>query len=272
MGSLAKRILVALAAIPLLLGVTFLSPTLPFKILVVLALLLALQELFQLMPDQRTQPLNWVAHFSLLLILLPAFDQFIPYFKERESVVLGLLFLSLTFLFSSRPPHEMLTSVSLTYFGVLYFGILGGYFLLLRDLPRGSWLLLFVYVATWAYDTGGYFVGRFFGRHKMTPRVSPKKSWEGSLGGFVFTFTGLFLLWKFIPVYQEIFGFKDILILSLLMSLFGQLGDLVESMIKRSLSAKDSGSFFPGHGGIFDRIDSLLFNAPILFYYLTIRF
>jgi phosphatidate cytidylyltransferase len=126
-------------------------------------------------------------------------------------------------------------------------------------------------VATWGYDTGGYFVGRFFGRHKMTPQVSPKKSWEGALGGLALSLLALYGLWAFFPVYKEIFGAQDILILGILMSLFGQLGDLVESMIKRSLSAKDSGSFFPGHGGIFDRIDSLLFNAPVLYYFLTLR-
>ena len=272
MGPLTKRILVALAAIPALLAVTFFPQGLPFKILVVLALLLALHELFQLVPRKGVLGLKGAAFLCLLLVLLPDFDPSIPYFQERESVLLGLLILSLTFLFSGRPPQEMLASVGLTYFGVLYFGVLGGYFLLLRDLPRGSWLLLFVYAATWAYDTGGYFVGRFFGRHKMTPRVSPKKSWEGTAGGFVFSLIVLFLLWRGFAVFQEIFDWKDVLILSLLMSLFGQLGDLVESMVKRSLSAKDSGSFFPGHGGIFDRIDSLLFNAPILFYYLTIRF
>jgi phosphatidate cytidylyltransferase len=271
MGPLAKRILVALIAMPLLLGLTFYPQAMPFKIVVVAALLLALQELFQMASDKRTKPLQWVSHFCLLAILIPAFDSSLLFFKDRESVVLGLLFLSLTFLFSDRPPEEMLPAVSLSYFSVLYFGFLGGYFLLLRDLPRGSWLLLFVYVATWGYDTGGYFVGRLFGRHKMTPQVSPKKSWEGALGGLALSLLALYGLWAFFPVYKEIFGAQDVLILGVLMSLFGQLGDLVESMIKRSLSAKDSGSFFPGHGGIFDRIDSLLFNAPVLYYFLTLR-
>jgi phosphatidate cytidylyltransferase len=271
MGPLAKRVLVALIAMPLLLAVTFYPQALVFKIVVVAALLLALHEFFQMAQDKKAWAVQGAAFICLLAVLLPAFDPSLLFFKDRESVVFGLLLLSLIFLFSNRPPQEMLHSVGRSYFAVLYFGFLGGYFLFLRDLPRGAWLILLVYVATWAYDTGGYFAGRFLGRHKMTPQTSPKKTWEGALGGLLLSFAGLFLLWFFFPVYREIFGWKDILILSFLMSLFGQLGDLVESMMKRSLSAKDSGFLFPGHGGIFDRIDSLLFNAPVLFYYLTLR-
>ncbi len=271
MGPLAKRVLVALIAMPLLLAVTFYPQPLAFKILVAVALILALHEWFQMSPDKKAKAVPWASYVCLLVILAPAFDPSLLFFKDRESVVFALFALSLTFLFSPRPPQDMLRSVGLIFFATLYFGFLGGYFLLLRDLPRGSWLLLFVYVATWAYDTGGYFAGRFLGNHKMTPQVSPKKTWEGAFGGLLLCGAGLWALWAFFPVYQEIFGWKDLLILSVLMSLFGQLGDLVESMIKRSLSAKDSGSFFPGHGGIFDRIDSLLFTAPVLFYYLTLR-
>ncbi|HTC21766.1 MAG TPA: phosphatidate cytidylyltransferase, partial [bacterium] len=88
--------------------------------------------------------------------------------------------------------------------------------------------------------------------------------------GFALVLAGLFLFWRWAPVFSQTFSTLDVFALSLLLSLFGQLGDLVESLIKRSLSAKDSGSLLPGHGGVFDRIDSLLFNAPILFYYLVL--
>jgi phosphatidate cytidylyltransferase len=130
--------------------------------------------------------------------------------------------------------------------------------------------LLWLYIATWAYDTGGYFAGRWWGKHHFAPLASPKKSLEGCIGGFALVLIGLFLLWKIVPFFAQTFSLLDVLALSVLLSLFGQLGDLVESLIKRSLSAKDSGSLLPGHGGVFDRIDSLLFNAPILFYYLIL--
>ncbi|HET9870207.1 MAG TPA: phosphatidate cytidylyltransferase, partial [bacterium] len=266
-----KRVLVALVAVPLLLAATFCPSPWVFKALVVAALLAALQEFFRMAPDQRVRPQAWVSHLCLLALLAPLFFPGLPFFSLREAVLLALALPCLAFLFSARPPQEMLPAVPFASFAALYFGLLGGYFLSLRDLPRGPWLLLFVYVATWAYDTGGYFAGRFLGRHKMTPQTSPQKTWEGALGGLVLALGALFLLWACCPAYREIFRAGDLAALGVLLSLFGQLGDLVESMVKRSLAAKDSGSFFPGHGGVFDRIDSLLFTAPVLFYYLTLR-
>ncbi|HEY5039369.1 MAG TPA: phosphatidate cytidylyltransferase, partial [bacterium] len=207
---------------------------------------------------------------TLLLILLPwVLRSWFP-FEGRGAFLVGLLFLTLSFLWSKRPLKEMVVSVSVTFFGAAYFGILGCYFFRLKDLPQGAWHLVWLYAATWAYDTGGYFAGTWWGAHRLAPRASPKKSWEGCLGGFVLAFAALFILWKTVPFYSRVYSLVDVVVLSSLLSFFGQLGDLVESVIKRSLEAKDSGSFFPGHGGLFDRIDSLLFNAPVLFYYLTL--
>ena len=163
----------------------------------------------------------------------------------------------------------MVVSVSVTFFGAAYFAVFTGYVFRLREMPQGAWHLLWLYIATWAYDTGGFFAGSLLGKHPLAPLASPKKSWEGVAGGVAadglgargFCGTSSPFTRGFTPVI-------DVAALALLLSLFGQLGDLVESMIKRSLTAKDSGSFFPGHGGVFDRVDSLLFNAPVLFYYL----
>jgi len=117
---------------------------------------------------------------------------------------------------------------------------------------------------------GAYFAGTWWGSRKLAPQASPHKTWEGCLGGWVLCLVSLFALWKTVPPYASLFSAIDILALSALLSFFGQVGDLVESLLKRSFATKDSGSFFPGHGGIFDRIDSLLFNAPVLFYYLIL--
>jgi phosphatidate cytidylyltransferase len=186
------------------------------------------------------------------------------------------MLLCLSFLGSTRPLKEMVVSVSVTFFGAAYFAVFTGYVFRLRELPhempytQGAWHLLWLYIATWAYDTGGFFAGSLFGKHSLAPLASPKKSWEGVAGGVLLSFLALWLLRQFIPFYREFYSLLDVGVLALLLSLFGQLGDLVESMIKRSLTAKDSGSFFPGHGGVFDRVDSLLFNAPVLFYYLLV--
>ncbi len=272
MGTLTKRILVALVAIPLLLFLTFWEETLLFRVVTLLGLGLALMEYLNLADASRLKTLRVEGLVALGLLLLPwIFRPLMPW-GGRDAFLLGLFILTLSFLWSNRPLKEMVVSVSVTFFGVAYFGVLGHYFFRLRDLPQGAWHLLWLYVATWAYDTGGYFAGRWWGKHHFAPLASPKKSVEGCIGGFVLVVLGLFSLWKGMNHFgvANPYNLADVLVLSALLSLFGQLGDLVESIIKRSLAAKDSGSFFPGHGGVFDRIDSLLFNAPILFYYLIL--
>ncbi len=269
MGSLAKRVTTALVAIPVLLFLIFWEVTLPFKLVVVGGLVLGLLEYLQLAYEDQIKPQRSEGIISLAIILLPYLDPTNFAWSPAASILVVLFFLNLSFLGSQRTIKRMIVTVSVTFFGLAYFGFFGSYFFRLRELPNGAWVLLWLFIATWAYDTGGYFVGGLWGKHKLAPQVSPKKSWEGCFGGAGLTFVGLFLLWKYFPVYSQMFTLIDVTALALLLSFFGQVGDLVESIIKRSLSAKDSGSLIPGHGGIFDRIDSLLFNAPVLFFYLT---
>jgi phosphatidate cytidylyltransferase len=270
MGALTKRVLVAMIAIPILLFLTFWQITLPFKLVALLALVLALLEYLQLAYEDKIKPQRTEGIISLVIILLPFVYK--PFFDwSAETSILAVLFvLNLSFLWSQRTVKRMIVTVSVTFLGVAYFAFFGGYFFRLHEMTNGGWLLLWLYISTWAYDTGGYFAGGWWGKHKLAPEVSPKKSWEGCAGGFVLSVAGLYLLWEFFPAYAQIFNFLDVVILAALLSFFGQIGDLVESIMKRSLSAKDSGSFFPGHGGVFDRIDSLLFNAPVLYFYLVL--
>jgi len=270
MGALTKRILVALVAIPILLFLTFWHEILPFKLLVTAGLILALVEYLQLAYEDKIKPQRTEGIISLLIILLPLISRALFSWTEGAGMLAVLLILNLAFLWSQRTVKRMVVTVSVTFFGVAYFGFFGGYFFQLRDLSNGAWFLLWLYISTWAYDTGGYFAGSLWGKHRLAPQVSPNKSWEGCVGGFVLSLIGLYLLWKFVPTYSQILNLMDVVILAVLLSFFGQIGDLVESIMKRSLSAKDSGSFFPGHGGVFDRIDSLLFNAPVLYFYLTL--
>lgn len=267
MGTLTKRILFAVPAMALLLAITFWSWTLPFQLAVAAALGLALWEFFNLADAHKLKILRIEGLVVLGILLIPWIVTPLLWLAE-DAFLIGLFLLTLSFLWSKRPLKEMVVSVSVTFFGLAYFGVLGTYFFRLRDLSQGSWHLLWLYVATWAYDTGGYFGGRWWGKHHFAPLASPKKSVEGCIGGFVLTLAGLFALWRIFPFYAQQYSLMDVFALAALLSLFGQLGDLVESIIKRSLSAKDSGSLLPGHGGVFDRIDSLLFNAPVLFYYL----
>lgn len=116
----------------------------------------------------------------------------------------------------------------------------------------------------WTNDTGAYLAGRFFGKHKLFERISPKKTWEGSIGGGILTIGVAFIL----SVYFTNLDQTNWIVLAILVAVFGGLGDLVESMLKRSLNIKDSGNLLPGHGGILDRFDGLLLSIPFIYSYL----
>jgi phosphatidate cytidylyltransferase len=164
------------------------------------------------------------------------------------------------------------TDFGVTLGGVFYLGWIGAYLISLRQLPEGQWWLLTALPACWLADSGAYLVGSRIGRHKMTPRLSPKKSWEGYLAGIVFAVLGtplLVLLWGLWTGPGSAVTPMRGAILGLLMGALTILGDLGESMIKRQVGVKDSGNLLPGHGGAFDRIDSWLW-AGVMGYYAII--
>ena len=147
--------------------------------------------------------------------------------------------------------------------GVIYFGLLLNHFVALRNLPAGlQWLLLGL-LLTWITDTGAYFSGRGLGKHKLWPRHSPKKTWEGAIGGWLVGTAAGALLGPWLVGQSPWAGAA----LGGLVCLVAPFGDLAESMVKRQMGAKDSGHLIPGHGGMWDRIDSLLFVIPVVYYW-----
>jgi phosphatidate cytidylyltransferase len=148
---------------------------------------------------------------------------------------------------------------------ILYFGLLAAQFVLLRELSDGRAWLFFVVLTVWITDTGAYFVGRLVGRHKLAPRISPGKTVEGAIGSAIAGFAAVFAL-------NEIFdlglALEHRIALGLILPPVIMVGDLSESALKRALAIKDSSGLVPGHGGIADRLDSLLFAVPVVFYYL----
>ena len=267
MNSLVKRILAAAVAIPLLLLLTFKAPVWAFDFVIVAVLTAALAVWFHLADVPLGPSLAWTGYLSLWLLLasVPALSLG---FGFRGASACVLILLGVGYLASGRPLAVAAGSLSQTAFGVFYFGLFGTYVLLLRRPPCGAWALLLLYVSTWAYDAGGFFVGKYLGRHKMSPRVSPNKTWEGFAGGTVLCLAAVWFLCADAPEGPVSPTMR--LGLGLALALCGQLGDLVESLLKRSLNAKDSGVFLPGHGGVFDRIDSLLFNAPVVYLAVTL--
>lgn len=152
--------------------------------------------------------------------------------------------------------------------GLLYLGWLGSYLITLRALPDGQWWFLVVMPAIWLCDAGAYLVGSRIGRHKLAPLISPKKSWEGYLAGIVtgtLGAVGLAALWQ---LRAPALSLDKVFIVALVVAVFSPLGDLGESMLKRSFGVKDSSQILPGHGGVLDRIDSWLWAAPLGFYLL----
>jgi phosphatidate cytidylyltransferase len=266
MGPLSKRILVSVLAIPLVLALVFWTLAWPFKAAVILTLVLGFWEYLLMCEKAGIAVLKLLSLFCLGVILGPMAISGSSEWEASILLILPLLVILIGYLFSNRPMEGRLSGITHALFGVYYFGILGSYLLLIRDLEMGPWFLLLLFAATWAYDTGGYFAGRWVGRHKLLPTVSPAKTWEGVGGGILLCVLALLGLKAVFPEHYGSFTNLEIALLGLLLSTTGQVGDLVESMVKRSLKVKDSGGLIPGHGGVFDRIDSLLFNAPVVFF------
>ncbi len=169
--------------------------------------------------------------------------------------------------------------IATTVFGVVYVGWLMAHLILLRELPRslgqpdlvGAHLVLYSILIVWSCDTGAYFFGLMLGRHKLLPHVSPSKSIEGSAAGFLCAIGAAFwgrAWFAHFPDGAPLLSVGQTVFLGCLLGVSGQLGDLVESLLKRDARVKDASSTIPGHGGVLDRFDSLLFSAPVAYYYL----
>lgn len=171
------------------------------------------------------------------------------------------------YLFRTGAIETVAARASLAVTGILWAGALLAVTASLRALPQGiGWIVLACALA-WGSDTGGYFAGRFLGKHKLYPKISPKKTWEGSIGGVIAATGAAFLVREVVgPDVETV----HLLIMAPIAAAFGQIGDLAESMLKRSVDVKDSGTIMPGHGGLFDRVDALIFVGPTLFAYATL--
>ena len=256
---LRQRVLSAILLAPLFIGTAYLG-SFWFLAFVVLIGLLASWEFSSLARLQPTHPLRW---FSLLavVVLIVIGDQN-GTSAAFPAIVLISLFISL---FKTQNPGA---SWAWTLAGIIYVGVLLSYFVSLRNLPNGFTWLTFSVLTTWVSDSAAYFIGRKFGRHLLWEKHSPKKTWEGAIGGvFVGTIAGTIISLWFLQI-----PWTTAIILSCAVCLVAPFGDLAESMLKREAGVKDSSHLIPGHGGVLDRIDSLLFVIPIVYYGAQITF
>jgi phosphatidate cytidylyltransferase len=183
---------------------------------------------------------------------------------ELSFIVLALLFLTIM-QFKRRQNSGAVVGISTTLFGILYISWFLSFLIKIRLLPDGVGLLVTVLAVTKLGDIGAYLVGSRFGRTPLMPRISPKKSVEGAAGGMLFSVLGALVCKQMLP-----FSYWDMFLIGVFLNILGQLGDLSESLMKRDCQVKDSADIIPGMGGVLDLIDSLLFTAPVFYFYINI--
>jgi len=257
-SSLLKRVLSAVVLLPTVLFFLFKGGWW-FLALILIVMTLATWEYVRMLHHHKYRPPYTFAILTVWAILLAFFLSNPGYLQPAFAI---LLFASLSWhVLWDRTPTPV-ENWLLPLAGALYIGWTGGHMLLLRALPRGAYRLFVVFGTTWLADTGAYFVGRAWGVHRMSPRLSPKKTWEGLVGGVAVATVGGLLLTGLGKL-----GWMHGALLGLLLSTLTPLGDLGVSMIKRQVGVKDSSSLITGHGGIMDRIDSLLFAGVVVYYF-----
>ncbi|HSE96821.1 MAG TPA: phosphatidate cytidylyltransferase [Blastocatellia bacterium] len=272
-----KRILTALIALPILLYTVWNDFPYIFIAIAVLAVLAGLYEFYSLAEKAGCRPAQ-VPGYAAALVVIAAFVYESPALIAAALTAVAGAALALE-VFRADDMKQSLASVSATVFGVVYIALLLGFLVGVRMTPDSlsapatpkvaAKLLTMFFAMVMMTDTGAYYTGRSIGRHKLAPRVSPGKTIEGSIGGFVAaSLAGLASKYIFFPEIPAL----HVLLLGAVVGIVGQIGDLAESLLKRGSQVKDSGNIFPGHGGMLDRIDSILFCAPLIYYYSRFLF
>jgi len=288
LGNLASRVLVAVVAVPLVMAVLYAAPgPHPTAVLVLVAASLAMAEFFGMTledaRDRRASLVIGVLAAGTLYGLHPRTFAFIDAWRTNADIQLALLvtgplvalFLAvvlpgLYYLFRFREIPGVAARFASSITGVVYVGLpLMFLAFCRRDFgPRGADVIILILIIAWVGDTGAYFAGRFLGKTKLYEAVSPKKTQAGAIGGLLGSVAGAAVM-KLLRLDQ--LGWVDVVLLAVPGAIFGQLGDLAESLLKRAVGVKDSGSLLPGHGGMLDRIDAVIFIAPYVYLYLQLR-
>ena len=271
-----KRLLTAIIVLPFLIASILVSWLWwLFVALAAASMVLALWEFYLLAKrlQLKADPVpGFVAGAALITISLQNAQPELNFLLFLLVVIVLVIVTLIRSMLRGAPFDKMIGSVGATILGVLYVALLGTHLVLIRtgfEPKLSAHLLSFFFLVLMGSDAGAYYIGRAFGKHKLAPSISPGKTWEGVAGGVVAALAmgTLAHYWFFgeLPL-------KWTLPLALTMCVVGILGDLVESALKRSASAKDAANILPGHGGLLDRLDSLLFNAPLIYYFAVFYF
>lgn len=264
---LKQRVVTAAIVIPIVVSlIWFGDPWFSFFIAAVV--LLGTFEFYRVSGNlDRRQPLVYLGLLWALALALS------PHYKNTSVlpiVITAATVISLVWLLFRAPQEDAFRNWAWVVAGVLYVGWLLGYWLNLRILPDGrGWVYLAMFT-TFANDTSAFFIGRTWGKRKLVSAISPAKTWEGALGGLLIAVVVTVAISR-IPILfsSSPLEYWQAILLGCLISVFAQLGDLVESLLKRNMRIKESGKLLPGHGGILDRFDSLIFTGVVVYYYVV---
>ena len=265
-----KRVLTALVLAPLVLTLVFLGPKWLITVIVAGVAMLAAWEFLALTEPRGAKPPRFAVLIAIGCLFFGNHE-----WPEETGTLFGLLSIGLLVYCTFRSPVERaLADVTASVFALFYLGLTLLTVPMLHETANGPSLLAFLFLTVWAGDTAAMYVGRALGRHKMSPTLSPNKTWEGSIGSVLgsLAVAGILLgLANFFSQWGSVLSYSDgawwyWLILAAVVDIAAQVGDLAESALKRSAGVKDSGKILPGHGGILDRIDALLLAAPVLWY------
>jgi len=264
-GDLARRLATAAIGIPVLALALFWGPPIVIVVVCVVVAAIGLWEFYALLAARGVAPLRVTGY----VLAAGFFIQTVrPALVPPALVPIAAVIVLVAMLTRAGDVPGSVTSAAATLLGAAWLGGLGGTMASLRLVPierGGPWVEMLLLTTVMMADSAALFVGSAIGRHKLAPRISPGKTWEGLAGGLLGGIAGALIVRQFglqwIPL-------THMVVLAVLVTLAGVAGDLAESLLKRWAAVKDSGTLFPGHGGMLDRLDSLLVGAPVLYYYL----
>jgi phosphatidate cytidylyltransferase len=267
LGNTAVRVIVSIIAIPAIVLISYLGGV----YFLGFVLLIAGVSFYEFAMMSKLKGANVNVNLGILGVIFFILNSFRFFFNNIHFLIIFLIILLIFELL--RNNGSAVINLSTTLLGLAYLGIFGSTLVGIREFypnidelyNRGGYLIISIFASIWICDSAAFFGGTSLGKHKLFPRVSPKKSWEGAIFGFVFAVLTMILMNKLV---LDFLSLKDAVLIGIIIGFFGQIGDLVESLIKRDVGVKDSSNLIPGHGGIFDRFDSLFFSAPIIYLYL----
>jgi phosphatidate cytidylyltransferase len=267
---LSKRLISGAVLIAIIISAIYIdwNAWLPFTVcgLIVTAFIaLGLYEFFTMLENKGVHNYKYVGIGIGVILPLSVIFRFEPTKKWELLFIVAILLFLILMQFRRRENSGVVIDISTTLFGILYVSWFFTFLIKIIYLPYGMGLLAAVLTMTKLGDIGAYFIGSKFGKHPLLPRISPKKTVEGSVAGLFFSVVGALICRQLLP-----FSYLHIALIGLLCGALGQLGDLSESLIKRDCQVKDSGRLIPGMGGMLDEIDSLLFTAPAFYFYMSV--